>query len=161
MSPRDDPSRGLPADATRERLVMLAADLDDETPEVLAVALERALAEGALDAVCVPVTMKKGRPGHRIEVLARPEDADRLVALLLRETATLGVRVTTVERIALAREETSVQLDGHTIRIKWALWEGEALRAKPELEDCRAVAQATGRPLREIVEQARQLARRA
>ncbi|MBX3730579.1 MAG: DUF111 family protein [Candidatus Sumerlaeia bacterium] len=149
----------LPDDALLELLEMIEADLDDESPEVLAAFLERALELGALDALAIPTIMKKGRPGVRIELLCRDAEAGALEALVLRETSTLGFRRRTVERVALERREESVEVEGHRIRVKVALWEGRALKAKPELEDCRAVARTSGRPLREVLEQARAAAR--
>jgi uncharacterized protein (DUF111 family) len=145
----------LPDDVHVERLELIEADLDDESPEVVGVFLERALECGALDAVAMPVVMKKGRPGVRLEVLCRPEESAALGALLLRETGTLGFRKRAVERVALARREEAIEVEGYRIRVKVALWEGRALRAKPELEDCRVAARALGRPLRAVLEQAR------
>jgi uncharacterized protein (DUF111 family) len=60
----------IPRDAERTTLVLIQSDLDDESPEVLAAVAERLLAMGARDVVRVPVVMKKGRLGTRIEVLA-------------------------------------------------------------------------------------------
>ena len=50
---------------------MLEANLDDLSPQVLAYAMERLLAEGALDVFSVPVQMKKNRPGALLTVLAK------------------------------------------------------------------------------------------
>jgi uncharacterized protein (DUF111 family) len=47
--------------APREALALIAADLDDMSPEYLAAVADRARAEGALDVVLIPVSMKKGR----------------------------------------------------------------------------------------------------
>jgi uncharacterized protein (DUF111 family) len=142
-------------DLQREELDVLQADLDDESPQVLAAFIERALAEGALDAHLTPILMKKGRPAVRLEVLARPDDRERFLRLILTETATLGVKVRRVERYALPRRFDTVEIDGHKVRIKVALLEGKAVRGVPEFEDCRRVALATGQPVRSVVEQAK------
>ena len=60
--------------------------------------------------------MKKGRQGTRIEILCRPEDAARFEALLLRETTTIGVRRSDVDRVMLPREEATVDVLGHSVR---------------------------------------------
>src|SRR5215218_2933014 len=70
--------------AEREPVSLVSADLDDMSPEYLAAVADRVRAEGALDAVLSPVTMKKGRQGTRIEILCRPSDAARFESLLLR-----------------------------------------------------------------------------
>jgi uncharacterized protein (DUF111 family) len=101
--------------------------------------------EGALDVVLVGTTMKKGRQGTRVEVLARPEDAGRLEALLLSETTSIGVRRSQASRLVLARREAEVELLGHLVRLKIVTLPGGGSRAKPEFEDVQRVALATGR----------------
>lgn len=133
------------SDGARETIALVAADLDDMSPEYLAAVADRARAEGALDAVLVPVTMKKGRQGTRIEVLCRTEDAARLEALLLRETSTIGVRRTEASRTVLPREERSTDVLGHSVRVKIVTLPSGERRAKPEFDDVHRVALATGR----------------
>jgi uncharacterized protein (DUF111 family) len=134
----------------RERAVTIACDVDDMSPEYVAAVAERVRADGALDVVLLPVTMKKGRQGTRIEVLCRVEDAGRFETLLLRETSTIGVRRTEVARAVLPREEVTVQVLGHAVRLKVVTLAGGARRAKPEFEDVQRVALATGRMASDI-----------
>ena len=138
----------------REELDVLQTDLDDESPQVLGALIDRLLAAGALDAHLTPLLMKKGRPGTRVEVLAPPALREPLLLLLLTETRTLGVKVRRVERYSLPRETRTIQLRGHTIRLKVALLDGQPLRATPEFEDVRAAATALGLPLRPLLEEA-------
>jgi hypothetical protein len=98
-------------DVCVDTLVTLATDVDDMAGEYLAAAADRLRGAGALDVVLVPTLMKKGRPGTRLEALVRPVDADRIEALLFAHTTTLGVRRSTVERRALAREMRTVDVD--------------------------------------------------
>ena len=42
--------------------------------------------------------MKKGRPGVILQVIAAPESREELVAVIFRETTTLGVRFYSAER---------------------------------------------------------------
>ena len=129
----------------RETIALVAADLDDMSPEYLAAFADRARADGALDVLLMAVTMKKGRQGTRIEMLCRPEDASRLEALLLRETSTIGVRRSEASRTVLPREERSTDVLGHSVRIKIVTLPGGERRAKPEFDDVNRVALATGR----------------
>ena len=129
----------------RERVHVLACDVDDMSPEYLAGVVEHVRDDGALDVVLLGSTMKKGRPGTRIEVLCRPADTDRLEVLLLRETTTIGVRRNHVSRITLARSEGQVDVLGHTVRIKRVELPGGGTRTKPEFDDVQRVALATGR----------------
>jgi uncharacterized protein (TIGR00299 family) protein len=134
----------------RERICVVACDVDDMSAEYLAAAVERARTEGALDVTQVGVTMKKGRQGTRIEVLCRPEDASRFESLLLRETTTIGVRRSEVDRVLLAREEATADVLGHPIRIKVVTLSDGTRRAKPEFDDVQGVALATGRSASDI-----------
>jgi uncharacterized protein (TIGR00299 family) protein len=129
----------------RERVTMLACDVDDMSPEYLAAVADQTRAEGALDVVLLATAMKKGRQGTRIEVLARPEDAGRLEGILLRETTSLGVRRSDVTRLALPRRQAEVDVLGHSVRVKIASLPGGGVRAKPEFDDVQRVALATGR----------------
>jgi uncharacterized protein (DUF111 family) len=130
--------------AGREALTVLAADLDDATGELLADAAEALRTAGALDVVLLPTLMKKGRPGTRVEVLARPADADALETLLLQRTPTIGVRRWSVERRALDRREETVVVSGERIRVKVVVTPDGTPRAKPEHDDVRAAAARLG-----------------
>ena len=144
------PHSDAPGTPTDERVAMLAADIDDMSPEHLTAAVESARDAGALDVTCITVAMKKGRLGTRIEVLCRSADVDRLEALLFDRTSTLGVRKMSVERRALARDVRTVEVLGHDVRVKVAALPDGRRRAKPEYEDVRSVAEATGRSLQDV-----------
>jgi uncharacterized protein (TIGR00299 family) protein len=139
-----------PSGSAIEELVELVCDIDDMTPEYLAAAGDRVRESGALDVTFLPVTMKRGRPGTRVEVLSRAADAPRLEELLLVETTTIGVRQRTVRRRSLAREVVQLTVLGHDIAAKVVMLPTGRRRAKPEFVDVQRVALATGRPLRDI-----------
>lgn len=141
-------------------LVELAANVDDLDPRVWPSVIETVLAAGALDAWLVPVHMKKGRPGVVVHALAEPHLRAGLVELLVRHTPTLGVRWHPVTRAALARRWERVEVPGGTVRVKLGLRGGEVVTATPELEDARAVAEATGQPLRAVLRAAEAAAAR-
>ena len=128
-----------------EQVAWLSTNLDDITGEHLALAITGLLQAGALDAWTQAITMKKGRPGHALNVLCRPADAHRLQAQISAATGSLGVRAQLLERRALERREELVEVLGHPIRRKVT-----EVSAKPELDDVVAVAEATGRSVAEI-----------
>jgi hypothetical protein len=136
--------------ARDEEVHLLTCEVDDMSPDYLAVAADRLRAAGALDVVLQAVMMKKGRPGMRIEVLSAPSRAGELEALLLGETTSLGVRRAVVRRRALPRSQRSVMVLGHEIGVKVAVLPDGTRRVKPEFEDVQRVAQATGRAPRDI-----------
>ena len=143
-----------------EDLVLLAADVDDMEPEYLAGAADALRGAGALDVVLFPSLMKKGRPGARIEVLARLGDADGLERTLFAETTTIGVRRSRVQRHALPREMRSVNVRGQSVRMKIVALPDGARRVKPEYDDVARLAEVTGITLREAVTAAREAAER-
>ncbi|GIU75237.1 MAG: UPF0272 protein [Bryobacteraceae bacterium] len=126
-------------------VTVLEANVDDATPELLGHAMERLLEAGALDVTLEPVYMKKQRPGVRLSVLAAPEDQERLVALLFEETTTIGVRFWQAERRVQPRTTVAVETPFGRVRVK-VTPSGSA----PEFEDCRRLAAASGRPVKEI-----------
>ncbi len=136
---------------TLDTLTLLAADIDDMPGEYLADAAESLRDAGALDVVLLQTLMKKGRPGVRIEALCKPEDVDRLEELLLGASSTIGVRRTMVRRHALPRTERTVDVFGHPVRLKIVSLPGGGERAKPEHDDVRRAADATGRSPAEIL----------
>ena len=142
------------ASKSPEVITVLEANLDDLSPQVLAYAMEKLLAEGALDVFSVPVQMKKSRPGALLTVLAKTEDADRLAKLIFAETTTLGVRRRDEHRQTLARRWESVETTWGPVRIKIASMNGAISNYAPEYEDCRAVAETHHVPLKTVIEEA-------
>jgi uncharacterized protein (TIGR00299 family) protein len=130
-------------------MVLLETNVDDVTGEVLGHLVTRLLAAGAADAWISPIVMKKGRPAHTVHVLAAPERAAECERIVLAETGSLGLRRTPVERTALPRRMTTVEVDGHPVRVKHGPW-----GAKPEHDDVAAVAAALGLPVREVARRA-------
>jgi uncharacterized protein (TIGR00299 family) protein len=124
-----------------EDVVVLEASIDDLNPQIYEHVLERLLAAGARDAYLVPLVMKRSRPGTLLCVLARPADRDRLAAIVLAETSSLGLRHTMWRRIVLPREERSVETPYGTVRVKVARAPDGTVNVAPEFEDCRRLAQ--------------------
>jgi uncharacterized protein (TIGR00299 family) protein len=134
----------------REALVELRCNLDDATGEQVAYAVERLLAAGALDAWAAPLVMKKGRPAVLLACLARPEQAEAMAAIILRETPSLGVRWSAAERLAAGRDWVEAATPWGPVRVKRKLLGGEMAGAAPEYEDCAAIARAHGVPLAQV-----------
>lgn len=147
------PSTGAEIDGlTVSEPALIQTNLDDTTGEIIAHTIDRCIELGADDAWAQPIIMKKGRPGVELNVLARIDLVDTLRETILTETATLGVRVSTMRKLAQPRRFETVEIAGHTIRIKI----GPA-GAKPEFDDLAAAARALSMPLTEVSRQALQL----
>lgn len=136
--------------AVEGEVAVLECTVDDATPQVLAFAAEQLLHAGALDVFTSAVTMKKGRPGHHITVLARPDRLLSMARLLLHETSTLGLRFRLERRLELRRTSRRVQTGYGPVAVKVGELDGEPLRAWPEYDDCAALARRHGASLWEV-----------
>lgn len=128
---------------------IIEANIDDLSPQILAYAAERLMDAGALDVFIEPITMKKGRPGHLLRIIAQPRDRERLAQIVFAETTTLGVRTYAADRIVQERAVATVETRWGTVRVKFSP-DGFA----PEYEDCRKLAQAAGVALKTVIAEA-------
>jgi len=126
------------------RVVLLATDVDDMSPEYVEPLRQALVNAGALDVQTWAVQMKKGRQGFRVEVMAPEAVADAVAAELFRHSTTAGVRRWVAERTTLPRHQLTVRVDGVAVRVK--VLDGGTPRVKPEYDDVLAAAQALGRP---------------
>jgi pyridinium-3,5-bisthiocarboxylic acid mononucleotide nickel chelatase len=138
--------RIIVAEAASEagRVVLLATDVDDMSPEYVEPLRQALVNAGALDVQTWPVQMKKGRQGFRVEVMVPDALAEAVTVELFRHSTTAGVRRWTAERATLPRHQLTVQLDGVAVRVK--VLDGGSVRVKPEYDDVLAAAKALGRP---------------
>jgi uncharacterized protein (TIGR00299 family) protein len=136
-------------------VTLLEANIDDATGETLPHTIAVLLEAGAHDAWVTPIVMKKGRPAHTVHVLVDPVDAGVLADVLARETGTLGVRGSTLQRWPSSRQLGEVTVEGDTVRVKVS-----PNRVKVEHDDAARVARRTGLPLREVVSLAEEAWRR-
>lgn len=132
--------------APGQPVVLLEANIDDATGEVLAHSIGTLLEAGAHDAWVTPIVMKKGRPAHTVSALADPALAEQVAAALVAETGTLGLRGTTLDRWPSARAVDTVEVAGLPIRVKISPG-----RVKVEHDDAARAARVAGLPLREVL----------
>ena len=130
---------------------VLEANLDDLSPQLLAAALDSILAAGALDAWIAPVTMKKGRPGHLFGAICDDARRSAVETEMFRQTSTLGVRATRVERRVLDRELIEVETAYGKVRVKVGRLGGTIANVAPEFEDCRQAAERQGVAVKEVM----------
>jgi uncharacterized protein (DUF111 family) len=125
------------------------------TGEVIAHAIASLLTAGAYDAWATPIVMKKGRPAHTVHALCDPARAAEVSAVLVRETGSLGLRGTVLQRWPQQRDELTVQVGVHDIAVKVS-----GGRVKVEHDDAAKAAHALGLPLRDVLRQATEAAHR-
>ena len=121
----------LSSEAGAEELTVIAFEVDDQTPEDLAVGLENLRRENTvIDVTQGMVIGKKGRQAIHVQVLCPPEYEREVMDHCFRETTTLGIRHNRVHRRVLSRTEACH--DG--IRVKTAT-RPSALTAKADIDD--------------------------
>jgi uncharacterized protein (DUF111 family) len=135
-----------------ETVVVIESALDDLSPAALAFAVEELRSAGALDVHLAPITMKKGRLGTLITVLAPEAAAEALARLLLRSTTALGIRMRREERRVLGRAWSEVETPYGPVRMKETVRPGAGAQlagvrdAAPEAEDVARAAARHGVP---------------
>lgn len=140
------------ADRTSQahRVVVIEADIDDMNPQIFGVLIEQLMGAGALDVFYTPIQMKKNRPGTLLTIVAAPDAREKLTSMVFRETTTIGLRYTDMERECLDRETITVHTRFGQVRMKIARRNGEMLNASPEFDDCARLAAEQGVPVKDV-----------
>ena len=131
------------SDDRQDEIVKLECNLDDMTGENIGFAMTQLFREGAFDVYTQPIGMKKSRPGILLSVICSPENADRLAALIMKHTTTLGIRCQRMSRYVLARSISTVETPYGPVRVKTASGMG-VRRGKAEFDDLAELAEKHG-----------------
>ncbi len=102
----------------KDVIYRLETNIDDSTGETLGYVMEQLFEAGARDVFYTPVYMKKNRPAWLLSVICREADIQKLEAVIFRETTTIGIRRTKMERTILAREQKTVSTPFGEIQMK-------------------------------------------
>ncbi len=150
--PTDHSEGGSPVstDTTPRTVDVIETNLDDVSPEVYELLLERLFAAGALDVSLTPIIMKKQRPAIKVTVITVPKNRGKLAEVLFTETGSFGVRFARHERITVTRSWQTVETPFGAIKVKVGTYRGRVIAASPEYSDVKAAALANGAPVREV-----------
>jgi pyridinium-3,5-bisthiocarboxylic acid mononucleotide nickel chelatase len=144
----------LPVSTVQESKWLMEANIDDSTPEIVAYAIEKLLAAGAVDAWITPIIMKKGRPAFLLSALTEESGKAPLEEVVFSETSTIGIRWQNVQRTVADRSVVPVATMWGTVPVKVAERHGKVINAAPEFSDCRTLAESSGTPLKQIYQAA-------
>jgi pyridinium-3,5-bisthiocarboxylic acid mononucleotide nickel chelatase len=139
-----------------DHLVLLEANLDDMTAEHLTFCAELLLQQGAADVWTTPIVMKKGRAAHTLHCLCRDTLRDTLLRAMFVHSNTLGIRVQSLERVALQRRIFTVQTEWKAtcregyVDVKVGYLDGKVISAKAEFEHCKEVALEAGETIEAV-----------
>jgi uncharacterized protein (TIGR00299 family) protein len=141
--------RALPGSVPE--VVLLQANLDDMSPQLIEPLMSALFAAGAVDVWTTSILMKKGRPAWQVSALAPPDDAGAVEQAFFCNSTTLGVRRARMERAVLSRSLASVKTRFGTVSVKLAAASAGVLNAAPEFDDCRRLARKAGVPVRTVL----------
>jgi uncharacterized protein (TIGR00299 family) protein len=147
-------SAGAPGWAIAD-MCRVDATIDDLDPRLWPDVLEALRGAGAADAWCTPALMRKGRPGHVLSALAESDRVDLVCRAVFEQTTTLGLRISPVQRRSLSRDEVNVEIGEAVISVKRGRLGDRIVNVQPEYEDVRAAAARTGRPVADVLAEAR------
>jgi uncharacterized protein (TIGR00299 family) protein len=137
-------------EAAQPAMLLVETNIDDMNPEIAGYVQEKLLAAGAADAWLQPIQMKKNRPGLLLSVLCSHDREHDIARIILRETSTLGMRVTPVRRHEAQREVFEFESSIGPAAVKVKRLPGEPPRVAPEYEACRKLAASRDLPLIEV-----------
>ena len=136
-------------------VIIIECNIDDMSPEHIAYACEKLMESGALDVWQTPIIMKKGRMASQLSVMCAKGDEERMADMVLRETSTLGVRMSEYARRVLPRKMRTVDTQFGQVRVKHAPG-----KSAPEYEDCRTAARTNDVPITDVYQAAREVSMR-
>jgi len=136
-------------DLEQDEIMVLEANIDNTSPEILGYLTEKLMEKGALDVYLIPILMKKGRPGTLLSVLCNAEKLNELSYLIFSETGIIGFRTQFHLRKKLPRKIEVVKTKLGKAKVK-LVTEGERFYVSPEYEDCKILAEKHNLPLKEV-----------
>ena len=141
---------GQTTEKKNDSLVVMETNIDDLNPQFYTHVMDKLFADGALDVWLTPIIMKKGRPAHKLSVLASSAIREQMASILLTETSTIGVRYYPVERSVAERQTISVEVPWGQAKIKISSLNGKVVNVSPEHDDCKNLASKSGVPLKNV-----------
>lgn len=132
-----------------DQILELSCNLDDMTPETISYAVTLLREAGALDVYTTAVNMKKDRPGILLTVLCNVSEESRFSRLILKHTATRGVRIQPCYRRTLDTQFRKVSTVYGEITVKISTGYG-ITKCKPEYEDVAAAARQCKVPFQAV-----------
>ncbi len=132
-----------------ERIVELACNIDDMTPEEIGFAKEMLFEAGAMDVYTISADMKKNRPGYVFICMCREDKKDQLLSMMFKHTTTLGVRESITNRYVLSREMEKIETPYGEVRVKKS-YGYDVKRRKMEYDDLAGIARRTGKSIIEL-----------
>jgi uncharacterized protein (TIGR00299 family) protein len=144
--------KGLKNNFKTDSVFILETNVDDVSGEILGNLIEKIMNDGAKDISIYPGITKKGRPTNLVSVICDCTTMDKITDTLIIETGTLGIRVTTSDRITVPRttNEVKITLENEIfdVRYKSSTFKGKST-FKIEFDDLKKVANHLNKSIKE------------
>ncbi len=148
------------SESPEEVVTVIETNIDDMNPQIYEYLMDELFSRGALDVYLTQVIMKKTRPAVKLSVLCESDKKNDLIDIILKETTSIGVRYFETQRVTMDREVKEFSIKYGKVRLKTSRMGKSLVKCSPEFEDCRKIAQETGLPLREIIDEVQSSAQR-
>lgn len=137
----------------RDIVKVLETNIDDVSGEILGNLIEKIMKKGAKDVSLYHGITKKGRPTNLVSVICDDETMHEIIEILISETGTLGIRISTSERFTIPRKIKAIKvpLDGKifSINYKVSSYMGKS-DFKIEFDDLKHVSEVLNKPIKKI-----------
>ena len=143
-----------------ETVLVIETTIDDSTSEEIAFLQELLFANGALDVFVTPVVMKKSRSGFNVTAVSDPQMLNNLTEIIFKNSSTFGIRYGYFLRKSIERKIINVNSRYGTIPVKIGYYDNNRVKYSPEYDVCSKISRETGVTLKDIYEDAINIARK-
>ena len=139
----------------KDYITVLETNVDTLSGEILGSLYDTLLNEGARDVSITPTIMKKNRPGHIIKIIARNNDVEHLLKILMKETGTLGVRILPYIHRGVSRREivtfnVNINNKEYESHYKLGYVDEELIKCSPEYDDVKRISKDCGLSIKDV-----------
>ncbi|MEJ2260436.1 MAG: LarC family nickel insertion protein [Nitrosopumilaceae archaeon] len=135
-----------------DSVIILETNVDDVPGEILGNLIEKIMDNGAKDAFISHGIAKKGRPTNLVKIICDNENYEDISNILIDETGTLGIRISSSDRLILPRSIHSIKLtfEGREFDVKYkvSIFQGKS-NFKIEFEDLKQISVFLKKSIRE------------
>ncbi|UOQ50043.1 LarC family nickel insertion protein [Gracilibacillus caseinilyticus] len=133
-----------------ENMIKVEVNLDDTPGEWLGYVMDKLFDAGANDVYYTSIYMKKNRPAVQLQLLCSENRFAEMKDILLAETTTLGIRYYPISVYRMERQIRQVDTKWGPVTVKEGLQGKQVVKAAPEYEDCKALAEQHHVPLKDV-----------
>jgi len=133
-----------------DTIFVAETNIDDMSPQIYDLLIDKLLVLGALDVFLTPILMKKNRPANKLTVLVEQQNLQKIHECILIETTTMGVRVYKADRKKLSRQMSEVETEYGKVRVKLGKIGERVIKVLPEYDDCKRLSIEKGVPFLKV-----------